>query len=88
MDLVADLPVTIHDYRWVLVVQDYLTKYVLMFPIASKDALTIAALLVHQVFYRFGFPKKIQSDQGSEFNNLLLRGILDAASVKQAPTIL
>jgi hypothetical protein len=61
MDLVGELAVTIHDYRWVLVVQDYLTKYVLMFPIASKDALTIAALLVHQVFYRFGFPKKIQS---------------------------
>jgi len=62
MDLVGELPVTIYDYRWVLVVQDYLTKYVLMFPMASKDALTIAAFLVHQVFYRFGFPKKIQSD--------------------------
>ena len=84
IDLVGELPITIHDFRWVLVVQDYLTKYVLMFPITSKDALTIAALLVHQVFYRFGFPKKIQSDQGSEFNNLLLRGILDAASVKQS----
>jgi hypothetical protein len=84
MDLVTKLPVTIHDYRWVLVVQDYLTKYVLIFPIASKDVLTIAALLVHEVFYRFGFPKKVPSDQGSEFINLLLRGILDAASVKQS----
>ena len=51
--------------------------------ISSKDALTIPALLVHQIFYSFGFPKKIQSDQGSGFNNLLLRESLDAASVKQ-----
>jgi hypothetical protein len=63
----------------VLVVQDYLTKNVLMFPIASKDALTIAAFLVHQIFWRIGFPKKIQSDQGSGFSNLFLRGILDEA---------
>jgi hypothetical protein len=80
MDLVGELPVRIHDYRWVLVVQDYLTQYVLMFPIASKDGLTtVAGFLVHQIFYRFGFPKKIQSDQVPELNNLLIRGILDAA---------
>ena len=67
-----------------LVVQGYPIKYVLMFPIPPKNALTIAALLVHQMFYRFEFPNKIQSDKGSELNNLLLRGILDGASVNQS----
>jgi hypothetical protein len=43
MDLVGELPITIHENRWVLVVQDYLIKYVLMLPIPCKDALRIAA---------------------------------------------
>jgi transposase InsO family protein len=55
-----------------------------MFSISSEDVLTIAALQVHQIFYRFVSPKKIQSDQGSDFKNLLLRGILDGTSVKQS----
>jgi hypothetical protein len=51
MDLVGEPPLTSHGFRWILVVQDFLTKN------ASKDALKIAALLVHEVFYRFGIPK-------------------------------
>ena len=84
MDLVGELPITAHGYLWVLVVQDYMTKCVLLFPITNKDALTIAALLVYEVFYKFGFPKKLQSGQGSESNKLLLRIILEAAEVTQS----
>jgi len=83
MDLVGALLVISHGFGWITVVEDYLTKYVQIFPIVSEDALTIAALLVHEVFYRFGSPTNLQSDQGSEFNNLLLRGILDATVVIQ-----
>jgi transposase InsO family protein len=54
------------------------------FSIANKDALMIAALLVHDVLSKFGFPKKLQSDQGSEFNNLLVLAILEAANVDQS----
>jgi len=67
-----------------LVFQDYLTKYVLIFPITSEDALTIAALLFNQVFNRFGISKKLLSGQGTKINNILIRGILDAAWVSES----
>ena len=35
-------------------------------------------------FYKFGFPKNLKSDEGSEFNNWLLRGILEATEVIQS----
>jgi hypothetical protein len=61
-----------------------MTKSVLLVPITNKDALTIAALLVYEVFYKFGFPKKLTSAQGSESNQFLLRRILEAAKVTQS----
>ena len=81
MDLLGEVASTSHGNRWIL---DHLTKYVLLFTIANKDALTIAALLLHDVFSKFAIPKKLHSDKGSELNNLLLRAILESAHVDQS----
>jgi hypothetical protein len=54
MNLVGELPVASRG------LQEYLTKYIQIFPIALKDAVTIAASLVYVIFYQSGFPKKHQ----------------------------
>ena len=58
MDGIWGLPIIAHCYRWILVAQDYMIKHNLLLPITNKDALTVAALWVYEVYDKFGFPQK------------------------------
>jgi transposase InsO family protein len=64
-------------FRYVLVVKDALTKWVEMFPLRDKLAVTIADALVDQVFLRFGPPRTLITDRGTEFDNHLLKEVCD-----------
>ena len=49
-------------------------------PITDKYAETIAKVLLHTM-NNFGIPEELQSDNGSEFSNRLLKAILDKAGI-------
>ena len=81
MDLVGPLLITPRGHKFILVVQCYLTKYVLLFPIKAKCALSVAAVLWYEVFMIYGCPKRISSDNGTEFNNMFLDGMCIALDI-------
>ena len=83
MDLLGPLPKTAQNNRFILVVQDYTTKYALLFPVPYKEALTIVFLLYLEVFMKFGCPRKISSDNGTEFHNELLQGLCLALDISK-----
>ena len=56
------------DYKWILVYQDHLTKFVNICPTKTKLAAEIAYILLH-IFCTFGAPSVLQSDNGREFAN-------------------
>ena len=75
IDLVLGLPASPPEdprpFIGVCVLTEYLSKYAVAYPIRSKEATEIAALLFKYIA-TFGAPRVILSDQGREFVNTLV----------------
>ena len=56
-----------HEYRYALQIQDILSRYLIFVPTVRNDASTAAAAVFDDWVCLFGFPLKIQSDQGRHF---------------------
>lgn len=59
-------------YQNILVVTDLFTKFAWAIPTTDQTALTIAKALWAIVFQPFGCPEVIHSDQGSNFESILI----------------
>ena len=58
---------TAHEYRYALQIQDVLSRFVIFVPTARNDAKTAATAVFDEWVCKFGFPLKLQSDQGRHF---------------------
>ena len=65
---------------WILNVIDTYTKYLWSFRLREKTAVAIKDSLVF-IFNNFGVPKSIQSDNGKEFKNNLVREFLESQNI-------
>ena len=54
------------SFKWIMVYQDHLTKFVVIRPLISKRAADVAYQLM-DIFLLFGAPHILQNDNGSEF---------------------
>jgi hypothetical protein len=61
------------QYRNILVVQDYFSKFLLLIPLKSKDGHEALRAIHDRVFGLFGAPNTILSDNGTEFKNSLMQ---------------
>ena len=59
LDLTGPHPKSAEGNIWILTIMDGFTKWAEAFPLKNKEALTIAKVLVEQVFARFGVPLSI-----------------------------
>ena len=74
IDIVGPLPCSHKDYHYVLGICDYVNRYPEAIPLHCTDAHRVAEELI--VFIsRVGIPRKILSDQGSNFMSQLLKEI-------------
>ncbi|XP_029342294.1 KRAB-A domain-containing protein 2-like [Acyrthosiphon pisum] len=62
------------EYKFILVYQDHLTKYVLLRPLKHKRAENVAYVFL-DIFTTFGAPSILQSDNGREFANKVVTEI-------------
>jgi hypothetical protein len=62
------------DYKFIIVSQDHLTKYILLGPLKHKRAKEVAYILL-DIFTTFGTPAILQSDNGREFANQIVTEI-------------
>lgn len=83
MDFLGPLPMTVNGNRYLLVINDYATRYCLAFPVARDNAATVAKILVERVFLEYGAPHTILSDRGPHFFNELLESITQLFEVHQ-----
>ena len=65
MDILGPLPLTPRGNKFVLVVTDYFTKWTESYAIPNQEATTVAEKLVSEFVCRFGVPREIHSDQGT-----------------------
>lgn len=87
MDVVGPLERSKTRNRYMLVINDYATRYPEVFPLKKVMARNVALCLV-QLFARVGFPRAIVTDHGSNFMSKLLKQVYQLLGIKgQHPTI-
>lgn len=64
LDIVGPLPLTEKGNKFILTLQDDLTKFSQCYPIPNHEAVTIANQFVRQFICKFGIPQSILTDQG------------------------
>ncbi len=74
------------DTRNILVITDYFTKFSWAFPTKDQTAKTVASVLWENLICHFGFPKRIHSDQGANFESELVKELCTIAGVKSRTT--
>ena len=60
--------------KYILVVVDVFTRFVFLFALAEKSSLCVARSLL-SLFGIIGFPRVLQSDNGKEFSNEILKSV-------------
>jgi IS30 family transposase len=83
IDTVGPLPKTRNDNRYCITIQCDLTKYVVIIPVQNKEAPTIARALVENFILTYGKFLELKSDQGTEYNNDILKQIGKILKFKQ-----
>lgn len=59
LDIVGSLPLTMNGNKFILTLQDDLTKYSQAYPIPNHESETIAKILVNRFICKFGIPQSI-----------------------------
>lgn len=70
----------------VLVVTDHFTKMAHAFLCPNQSAKAVAHQLWHNYFCIYGFPKRLHSDQGANFESALIAELLSVAGVQKSHT--
>lgn len=73
-------------YENVLVITDVFTKFTVAVATRDQKATTVARVLVHYWFHRYGAPLRILSDQGRDFEARLIRELCTMYGVKKCHT--
>ena len=70
----------------VLVLTDIFSKFVITVTTRDQTARTVAKVLIHEFFNRYGIPKRIHSDRGRSFENHIIEELCQLYGVKKSRT--
>ena len=63
------------DTRNVVVITDHFTSYAYAIPPRDQKATTVAKALWENVYVHYGFPERLHSDQGRDFESRVIKDI-------------
>ena len=86
MDILGPLPQSTAGNVYVLVVADYFTRWMEVFPMPNQEAATVASKLVDEVFCRFAMPEQLHSDQGRQFEAEVISHICKLLQIEKIRT--
>ena len=72
--------------RYLMTVIDGFSKYAFAIPLKNKTAKTVASKLYKHVFSQFGYPKRLHSDNGTEFCNSVLKELCEFLDIRKTHT--
>ncbi|RDY01431.1 Pro-Pol polyprotein, partial [Mucuna pruriens] len=76
IDFMGPFPVS-NGYSNILLAVDYMLRWVEAVSTKTNDAKVVLNFLKSNIFYRFGVPKALISDQGSHFCNRVMSSLLE-----------
>lgn len=77
VDLMGPFPKSKKGHMYLLVFQDCFTKWVELHPLRRASTKPIIEAFKSRIIYRFGTPRTLISDNGSQFANRLFRSLAD-----------
>lgn len=83
---ILEVPVSTSNNRYILVLQDYYTKWAEAIPLPNQTASTITKEII-KVFTTYGIPEILHSDQGRNFESALFQETLKAFGVQKSRTM-
>lgn len=75
-----------HNTKDVLVITDHFTKYAIAIPTKDQKATTVARCLWEQFLVHYGFPERLHSDQGRDFESLIIKELCTLVGIKKTRT--
>ncbi|XP_036001790.1 uncharacterized protein LOC118565513 [Fundulus heteroclitus] len=86
LDIMGPLNKTERNNRYVLVIQDYFTKWVDAFPLPNDKAVTVAEVLASEWVCRYGAPQTLHSDQGRNFESEVFQKMCTLFGIEKTHT--
>lgn len=83
---ILKVPMSHQGKQYMLVVQDYFSKWPFAIPLSDQKADTIVRILKDQVFTLMGPPQRLHSDQGKSFESHILSELCRAFGVTKSHT--
>ena len=81
IDFLGPYPTSRSGNAYIFIVLDHLTKYVLLKSLRKATTTNIIKFLSSEVFYKFGVPEVVHSDNGSQFRSKEFKEFLDGFGV-------
>ena len=81
--IAVEVPLSPNNNRYLLVVQDYFTKWGEAIPLPDQTAVPITGELI-KLFSIYGYPEILHSDQGRNFESSILAETLRAFGVRKS----
>jgi transposase InsO family protein len=86
VDLMGPLPCTASNKKYILVATDLFSKWVETVALENQTAATVARALVEVVVLRHGPPQALLSDQGTNFESMLMKEVCELLGVNKLRT--
>ena len=82
---ITEMPMSSRGNKYALVVMDYFTKYVHIYPMADQTAQTVSGCLLDVVLQE-GVPERIHSDQGRQFEAAVFKQLCARLGIEKTRT--
>ena len=82
MDFVGPIDPPSWQKKYIIVFTDYLTTWAETKAVKVETEEKVAEFLRENVFYKFGYPREIVTDQGAQFTSHLIENILRKHKIK------
>jgi hypothetical protein len=86
IDLTGPLPTTADGFKYIMVIKDFLSKYVWLIPLRTKKADEVAEAFVSQFICQAGIPDMLVSDRGNEFVNKIMKNVSRIMGINRVST--
>ena len=86
MDIMGAFSVSLTGMRYVLVVIDHLTRFILVYAFEDQKAETVAKVFAEKVVLPFGAPIHLLKNRGTNFVSELMQDVCKLLHIKQVET--
>ena len=86
IDLMGPFETTSNTNQYIVVMQDYFTKWVIAEALPDKSTMGVADVVYMRWIAQYGCPMQIHSDQGGEFTSHLIRELCAALRIEKTVT--